>query len=125
MKRIVTIGTIIVLMIMLVASLTSSNLGFTLMMSTGLEHNIARIVLIAALLAITFTVRPRSKNFRVALAVISAGITSYALMQTANYGLQIFDSLAYVLSAVILMTESLEVEAPKVQLSSTRQMQTN
>lgn len=125
MKRIVTIGTIIVLMIMLVASLTSSNLGFTLMMSTGLEHNIARIVLIAALLAITFTVRPRSKNFRVALAVISAGITSYALMQTANYDLQIFDSLAYVLSAVILMTESLEVEAPKVQLSSTRQMQTN
>ena len=125
MKRIVTIGTIIVLMIMLVASLTSSNLGFTLMMSTGLEHNIARIVLIAALVAITFTARPRSNNFRVALAIISAGITSYALMQTANYGLQIFDSLAYVLSAVILMTESLEVEAPKVRLSGAQTVDAN
>ena len=125
MKRIVTICTIIVLTNMLIASITSSNLGFTLMMSSAPEHNIARIVLIAALLAITFTVRPRSKNFRVVLAVISACITSYALMKTANYGLQIFDSLAYVLSAVILMTESLEVEAPKVQLSSTRQMQAN
>jgi len=115
MKRIVTIGTIIVLMIMLVASLTSSNLGFTLMMSTGLEHNIARIVLIAALLAITFTARPRSKEFRIGLAVISAGITAYALAQTANYGLQIFDSLAYVLAGVILMTESLEVDPQTIQ----------
>lgn len=117
MKRIVTIGTIIVLAIMLFTSLTSSNLGFTLMMSTAVEHNIARIVLLLTLITITFTVRPRSKEFRMILAAISASITAYALAQTANYGLQIFDSLVYVLAAVILMTESLEVDTPKVQLT--------
>ena len=118
MKQITTIGTIIVLAIMVLATATNMNIGFTLMMSAGVDHNIARIVIIAALSIIVFTTRPRSKATRAVLAVLSAIITSYALAQTANYGLQIFDSLAYLLSAVILMTESLEVEPKKIVLSN-------
>lgn len=122
MKRILTIGTIIVLFIMIAASLTSTNLGFTLMMSAAPEHNIARIVLTGALIAVAVTSRPRARYFRVALAVISVTITSYALYQASDYGLQLFDALTYVLAGLILMTESLEVEPKRIELSSSRKI---
>lgn len=122
MKRTLTVGTIIVLFIMIAATLSSSNLGFTLMMSTGLEHNIARIVLIGALLAVALTSRPRGRYFRMSLATISATIAAYALIQTSNYGLQLFDALAYMLAGLILMTESLEVEPQRMELSSSKKL---
>lgn len=122
MKRTLTVGTIIVLFIMIAATLSSSNLGFTLMMSAGLEHNIARIVLIGALLAVALTSRPRGRYFRMSLATISATIAAYALIQASNYGLQLFDALAYMLAGLILMTESLEVEPQRMELSSSKKL---
>lgn len=122
MKRTLTIGTIIVLFIMIAATLTSSNLGFTLMMSSSQEHNIARIVLIGALIAVALTSRPRGRYFRMSLAVVSATISAYALIQASNYGLQLFDALAYMLAGLILMTESLEVEPKRIELSSSRKI---
>lgn len=124
MKRKLTISTAAVLTTMLIASLTSSDLGFMLMMSSAPEHNIARIVLIAALAAIVMTSQPRSKVFRAGLAIISAGVTTYALTQTANYELQLFDTLAYLLAAVILMTESLESEHTIVLSSGNQRVTT-
>ena len=122
MKRTLTIGTIVVLFIMIAATLTSSNLGFTLMMSFSQEHNIARIVLIGALLAVALTSRPRSRYFRMSLAVVSATITAYALIQASNYGLQLLDALVYMLAGLILMTESLEVEPKQIELSSSQKI---
>lgn len=66
--------------------------------------------------------QPRSRVFRIGLATIATGILTYTLAQTANFGLQLFDTLAYVLVAVILMTESLENEQAMVLSSSSRRI---
>lgn len=122
MKRILTITTALVLSVMSIASLASSDIRFTLMMSDSPEHNIARIVLIGALASISVIRQPRSRVFRIGLATIATGILTYTLAQTANFGLQLFDTLAYVLVAVILMTESLENEQAMVLSSSSRRI---
>jgi len=120
MKQKLTMSTAMVLLIILVASLSKSEVGFMLMMSTAREHNIARIVLVGVLVAMVMTTRPRSKAFRAGLAILSTGITAYALTQTANFELQLFDTLVYLLAGIILMTESLETEHSMALSSSVR-----
>ncbi len=110
MKNILTIGTIGTLAIMLFASLFGIETGFTLFMGQGVEHNIARVALIISLAVIMLTSRPRSSSVRSALAVVSVGVTVFALMLTADYSLQLFDTLAYFLAAVLTMVEALETE---------------
>jgi|GEM_PF-5054308 len=122
MKRILTIATALVLSVMSIASLASSDIGFTLMMSDSPEHNIARMALIGTLSSLTVIRQPRSRICRIGLASIATGIVAYTLAQTANFGLQLFDTLAYALVAVILMTESLENEQAIVLSSRSRRI---
>lgn len=115
MKKILTLSAIASLSLLLVTSVFHIRNGFDLFMSATPIHDVARIVLIGGLVVTLFIERPRSKVMRMAFALISAGVTIYAVGSAANYTLQLFDTLAYALSAVILMTESLEINEEEQQ----------
>jgi hypothetical protein len=115
MKRVLIVGTIAVLFVMMVTALSGANTGFNLFMNTGLEHIIARAVLIVALLAVALTVRPRAHMFRAAIGFISLAIIIFTVAQTVTYSLGLFDSMVYFLSGLILSIEALEAEEPAAE----------
>lgn len=110
MKRILTVGTIAVLFVMMIAAISGTTTGFNLFINTGIEHVIARAVLIISLLAIAITVRPRAHLLRTALGFVSVAIIIFTVSQTITYSLGLFDSLVYFLSGLILSIEALEAE---------------
>jgi hypothetical protein len=116
MKRVLIVSTIAVLFLMIVTAVSGANTGFNLFMNTGIEHTIARVVLMIALFAIAVTVRPRAHAFRAAIGVISVAIILFTVAQTINYSLGLFDSIVYFLSGLILSIESLEAEEPEHHL---------
>ena len=112
MKKVLTIGTIAALFVMILAAVTGSDAGFSLFMNTGIEHIIARAVLIGGLVAVAMTSRPRSKTFRTALGVISVLMIVFTAVQTLNYSLGLLDAVVYFLGGLLLSIESLEAESP-------------
>ncbi len=110
-KSLYPFAAISVLFAMLASSLLNTNLGYSLIMSHDMVHNIARVVLIVAFVVLAFTVRPRATGIRVALACVSALVTGVALYMAATYTLPLLDALVYLASATVLMIEAIEGEA--------------
>lgn len=108
-KSLVLIGTI-TLLVAVIGLTTVHGMGFELIMSDAPLHNAIRSVIIAGLLVLAFTVRPRPRWLRVALGVVAVVIMSIALAQTVNYALQILDALIYLAAATVFMNEALESE---------------
>lgn len=112
MKKVLTIGTIAALFVMIVTAISGNDTGFNLFMNTSIEHIIARVVLIGALVAIAMTSRPRSRGFRTALGTVSLLMIVFTAVQTLNYSLGLLDAVVYFLGGLLLSIESIEAEAP-------------
>ena len=110
MKQVLTLGTIAALVVMIITALSGNDTGFSLFMNTNIEHTIARVVLIVALVAVAMTTRPRSHMFRTALGVVSVLMIIFTATQTMNYSLGLLDSVVYFLGGLLLSIESLEAE---------------
>lgn len=110
MKQVLTVGTIAALVVMIITALTGNDTGFSLFMNTSIEHTIARAVLIAGLLGVAMTTRPRSRVFRSALGVIAGLIVIFTVAQTLNYNLGLLDTVVYFLGGLLLSIEALEAE---------------
>lgn len=110
MKRLLTIGAIITLGLLLVTSLFRMQNGFDLLMTSSAVHDGARIVLMLMLIVTLIEILPRPRVVRAIFAYTSATITIFALATAIAGSLQIFDTLSYILAAVILMAESVEEE---------------
>lgn len=119
MKKGLTIGTIAVLIFMSIVGLAGVETGFNLFMGTGLEHNVARLVLAAALGATLLVSRPRPKTARVLLGVIAGTIIIFAVGQSVSYALSLFDTLAYFLAGLLLTLEAIEPEVAPVEEAPT------
>lgn len=119
MKKVLTIGTISVLIAQLFTSLAGVETGFSLLMGVGPAHDIARVVLVVALIAIAVTARPRSKMLRMSFAFVAVNMVLFTLSQTLNYGFLMLDTMTYLLAATLIMIEAIEVE-PKPVLSSAK-----
>lgn len=125
MKKLLTVGAIGILSLLLATSLFDIKNGLDLFMNTSLFHDSARIMLIVALLVTLVVSRPRPKVLRLLLAAVSLMITASSLISAVNFTLQLFDTLAYILAAVILMTESLEVEEPRSKSKTAKPLTAN
>ena len=110
MKKILTIGTIVALVVMIITAVSGNDTGFSLFMNTNIEHTIARAVLVVGLLGIAVTTRPRSRLFRTTLGIVSALVISFTVFQTLNYSLGLLDTVVYFLGGLLLSIESLESE---------------
>lgn len=118
MKRILTLGTIAALTVMIITALSGTDTGFSLFMNTGIEHTIARAVLIVGLAGIAVTARPRSRLFRTTLGIVSAMVIMFTLIQTLNYNLGLLDTVVYFLGGLLLSIESLETDEAEVEEKS-------
>ncbi|MFZ1801742.1 MAG: hypothetical protein WAW62_01315 [Candidatus Saccharimonas aalborgensis] len=107
-KTIILSGTISVLLVLLITSLTHSEIGFNLFMCDAMAHNVARIALTIGLLSLLVIKRPRPLYFRVALGAVGTFVTAFALSQTIDYHLGFIDGLAYFLGSVALLVEAFE-----------------
>lgn len=110
MKKGLTIGTIATLTFMSIVGLANVETGFNLFMGTGLEHNIARLVLAAALFSTLIVTRPRPRSARVLLGIIASTILTFAVGQSFSYTLDLFDALAYFIAGLMLTLEAIEPE---------------
>ena len=77
MKKILTLSAIATLLLLLVTSFFQIRNGFDLFMSASPIHDVARVVLIGALVVTIFAERPRSKIVRLVFVLISACITAW------------------------------------------------
>lgn len=107
-KSLLITSTIAVLCALIGITLLGSTTGLELIVSADPFHNVVRVVLMAALLVLAFTVRPRAMALRYSLGTVSAVITAGALVQMANYQLPLLDALTYLIAATVLMVEALE-----------------
>lgn len=119
MKKVLTIGTISVLIAQIFTSVAGVETGFSLLMGTSLAHDIARVVLVVALIAIAVTVRPRSQMLRGALAFVAVSMSVFTIAQTMSYGFLMLDAMTYILAATLIMIEAIEAD-PKPVLSSAK-----
>ena len=110
MKNALIISTAATLLGMSAIAVSGVDTGFHLFMNTGIEHSIARVVLAVALLVILVTSRPRSAALRGLLGAIALVSISFAVSQTLNYQLGLFDTLVYFLAGLVVSIESLELE---------------
>ncbi|MFZ1258587.1 MAG: hypothetical protein WAQ25_03900 [Candidatus Saccharimonas sp.] len=110
MKKALIISTAATLLGMSAIAVSGVDTGFHLFMNTGIEHSIARVVLAVALLVILVTSRPRSAALRGLLGAIALVSISFAVSQTLNYQLGLFDTLVYFLAGLVVSIESLELE---------------
>lgn len=108
MKKGLTLGTIAALSFMSVVGLANVETGFNLFMGTGLEHNIARLVLAAVLYATLIVARPRPRSARILLGIIASSVIIFAVGQSFSYSLSLFDTLAYFLAGLLLTLEAVE-----------------
>jgi hypothetical protein len=95
---------------MIITALSGNDTGFSLFMNTNIEHTIARVVLIIALIGVAMTTRPRSHMFRTALGVVSVLMIAFTAVETINYNLGLLDTVVYFLGGLLLSIESLEAE---------------
>lgn len=107
-KSLLITSTIAVLCALIGITLLGSTTGLELIVGADPFHNVVRVVLIAALLVLAYTVRPRAMALRYSLGTVSAVITAVALVQMANYQLPLLDALTYLIAATVLMVEALE-----------------
>jgi hypothetical protein len=85
--------------------------------STSLVANIARVFMVALMLALIVTNPPRSEVFRTILGTASFGFGYWALMHTLSGTIQLADSVLYLVAAIAFAIEALEInvveELPK------------
>ena len=110
MKKALTLSTICALLLMASVAAFRVDVGFSLFMSTEIDHIIARTI-IAFSLAITLIVtRPRPDIARLVLAGIALLVIAFTVTQTINYQLGILDSVAYFLAGLLISMEAFEAE---------------
>ena len=110
MKKALTLSTICALLLMASVAAFNVEVGFSLFMSTDVDHIIARIVIAYALAATLIATRPRSQNVRLVLAGFALLIIAFSITQTINYQLGLLDSVAYFLAGLLVSMEAFEAE---------------
>lgn len=110
MKKSMIVCAMLITAAVLAIALGGDGMRIQYFIGTDTADNIARVVLIGMLMKLLVVSQPRAKVFRVMLALIGAGVASYALLKTTGYQLQIIDAGVYVLASLILLIESLEPE---------------
>lgn len=125
MKRALTVCTVAALLLMASVSLMHVETGFSLFMSTDIDHVVARLIIVSALLAILIIPPPRVRALRIVLIMTSLLVISFAVTQTITYQLGLLDSVAYFLAGLLLSIDAFEVdmEAPRgVHFTKPRQI---
>ena len=110
MRKLLTICTVAALLLMASVAFMHVDIGFSLFMSTEIDHIIARIVIAVALMVILLVPPPRVRSLRVTLMIISLLVITFAVTQTINYHLCLLDSVAYFLSGILLAIDAGEVD---------------
>ncbi|QQS21919.1 hypothetical protein IPM09_05430 [Candidatus Saccharibacteria bacterium] len=116
MKKTLIVGTCFALIIMTIVSISGIDAGFNLLMNTGIEHSLARLALVGALVTLLITSRPRAVVVRALLGVISLGVLVFAIAQTIDYQLGLLDTVAYFLAGLMISIEAFEPQENTVQL---------
>lgn len=110
MKQALTLSTVSVLLLMASVAAFQVDIGFSLFMSTGIDHIIARVIIAIALAATLVVTRPRSETTRMVLAGMAFLVIAFSVMQTINYQLNLLDSIAYFLAGLLVSIEAFEAE---------------
>lgn len=110
MRKLLTLCAIATLGLLLVTSLTGIRNGYDLFMSATPLHDGARVVLIGVLLFSLAIGDAPHRVIRGVFVYFSAAVTVFALACASSGNLQIFDTLSYIMAAVILMAEAIRVD---------------
>lgn len=110
MKKALTISTIAALLLMASVAAFHVEVGFSLFMSSEIDHIIARIILAVVLFVTLVATRPRSQTIRMVLGTIALLTIAFSIMQTINYHLSLLDSVAYFLAGLLVSIEAFEAD---------------
>lgn len=110
MKKALILSTICALLLMASVAAFNVDVGFSLFMSTEIDHIVARIIVAVALVLTLVATRPRSEATRMVLAGIAFLVVAFSITQTINYQLSLLDSVAYFLAGLLISIEAFETE---------------
>jgi hypothetical protein len=113
MKRFLTITTLVILVTLLILGINTPSNTLMLLAATTQDYVFVRIGLIMIVASLLIYQPPRSKAFRVTLAVVATALLSTGLWTTFNYEIKLFDALMLLEIAILLYLEAAELGVEK------------
>jgi hypothetical protein len=102
-------GGALIALALIAGSIFIPNSFVMVLASTSLVSDIARVIMVALMVALIVTNPPRSEVFRSALAVASFSFAYYALAHAFSGTIQLADSVLYLQAAIAFAIEALEI----------------
>lgn len=109
MKRTLIIGTLLLTTTLLIGAVYYPDSPLMWLAGTTLRFEIARGIVLAALIAILVTTPPRAVYFRYMLGAASLILGVGSIVMMFQYTLPIIDAIVFFESAIILAIEALEM----------------